>query len=509
MNGFSRAQGDVARTLKKIIFVLLIDGFVLGGAELVAWLVGPPYHVEVVQRERLHRPKSPGEHRIFVYGESTIFGLPYEARNSTANWLQVILGGVLPGQPVRVINFGRPGRGSYHILDALEQTLHYQPDLVVLCVGHNEFLPWSHRFVQRPAQRWCHFHSHVCRNLSEAVNRYQSRREQGREYCGIPVGTLLHDQILATYRNNMAEMVATAQRNGVPVVLCVPACNLAGQPPMQAQNPPSLVPTEVRAIENLVQDLSRAREQHLADAELLRRPAAYDGTNAAVHFLRGNLLDLTGRHEEAYQAYATARDDDSLPFRCQAQQIVDLRDLSQRTGTPLVDLPAVFRAASGGRAPGANLFVDACHPRPLGQYLMAKAIAQEIVASGQFHAEDNCWETLPSFEQCARQLYSEEEWRQQERVILCRQLERNSDRVVDETSFPPPLSPQSDLEWSALRVLASWRCGRHSEARQSWSRFQPTEIKALALITQHWPAQVQHFWDEMLSFIQPDSLDRN
>jgi hypothetical protein len=509
MNGSSRAQGRVGRTLKKIVFLLLIDGLVLGGAELVARLASPPYHVEVVRKERLQRPKSAGEKRIFVYGESTVFGLPYEARNSTTCWLEAILAGVLPGEPVRVINFGRPGRGSYHILDALEQTLPYQPDLVVLCVGHNEFLPWSHRLVQRPVQRWCYFHSHVYRNLFEAVSRYQSRRDPGRAYCGIPVGTPLRDQILTTYRKSMAEMVAAAQRRGVPVVLCVPACNLAAQPPMQAQNPPSLDPNEVQQIESLIQDLSRARQNQQSSAELLSRAAAYEGTNATVHFLRGNLLDLAGQHVEAYQAYAKARDDDSMPFRCQAQQIVDLRDLSRRTGTEFVDLPEIFRAASDGRAPGANLFVDACHPRPLGQYLMAKAIAQAVITSRLLGAAGGCWENLPSFEQCARQFYSEEEWRQQERAILCRQLERNSDRAVDETRFPPPLAPTTDLEWSALRVLACWRCGRQIEARQNWSRFRPTELKALEIIAEHWPAQVQHFWSEMLGFLQSDAADRN
>src|SRR5207253_1062258 len=120
-------------------------------------------------KEQLRRPKGPGERRIFVYGESTIYGFPYDAANSTACWLKVMLRDVAPGESVRVINFGRPGRGSYHLNAALEQTLRYQPDLVVLCVGHNEFLPWSHRFVQRPVQRWFYFHSHVYRSLSETV----------------------------------------------------------------------------------------------------------------------------------------------------------------------------------------------------------------------------------------------------------------------------------------------------------------------------------------------------
>src|SRR5206468_8917875 len=126
-NGSRRAQGWVARTLKKTVFLLLIDGFLLGGAELAARLIDPPYHVDVVRNEHLQRRKAPGEKRIFVYGESTIFGFPYEANNSTACWLNVLLRGVLPGESVRVINFGRPGRGSYHLLDALEQTLRYQP----------------------------------------------------------------------------------------------------------------------------------------------------------------------------------------------------------------------------------------------------------------------------------------------------------------------------------------------------------------------------------------------
>jgi len=54
-------------------------------------VIGPQYHMVVVRKERLDLPKKPGEKRVFVFGESTIYGWPYGPSNSTARWLELTL----------------------------------------------------------------------------------------------------------------------------------------------------------------------------------------------------------------------------------------------------------------------------------------------------------------------------------------------------------------------------------------------------------------------------------
>src|SRR5262245_37873440 len=218
------------RRFRKCVFALLLNLVLLGLAEALAWIFSPPYYVPVAREAGLARAKAPGEKRVFLYGESTIYGWPYGPRNSTACWLDQILKAVLPGENVRTINFGRPGRGTPHLRDALEHTLAYQPDVVVLCIGHNEFLPWTHQFVEGPLHGWTYFHSHLYRTAHEAHLRLRRKRDAAN-YAGLPPGTPVHDRILTSYHQQMEAMLTAARDRGVRALLCVPGCNLAEQPP--------------------------------------------------------------------------------------------------------------------------------------------------------------------------------------------------------------------------------------------------------------------------------------
>src|SRR5262245_12833784 len=206
------------RRLRMLLFVLVIDAGFLGLAELVARFAAPVYYTEVIRAERLTRAKKPGEKRVFVYGESTIFGFPYGPRNGTARWLQSILDDVAPGEQVRVVNFGKPARGSDHLSEALERTIGLDPDAVVLCLGHNEFLPRSLSFVEGGVHRWCYFHVHLYRIGYEGLCRLQQWRRSGAAtaYAGIPPRGELHAQVTAHYRANVERMLALARSRGVP-----------------------------------------------------------------------------------------------------------------------------------------------------------------------------------------------------------------------------------------------------------------------------------------------------
>ena len=58
--------------------------------------------------------------------------------------------------------------------------------------------------------------------------------------------------------------------------------------------------------------------------------------------------------------------------------------VSERTGSPLVDLPALF-AGSGKDA--RTLFIDEIHPTAAGQALIASALRDALVDAGRFTPE--------------------------------------------------------------------------------------------------------------------------
>ncbi|MGH7200101.1 MAG: GDSL-type esterase/lipase family protein, partial [Planctomycetaceae bacterium] len=109
------------------------------------------------------RTKADREFRIFVLGGSTVQGSPYSIPTSFTTWLELELDAADPRRDWEVVNCGGVSYASYRLVPILEEVLRYEPDLIIVCTGHNEFL--EHRtyghIPQTPAvlavpQRWVH-----------------------------------------------------------------------------------------------------------------------------------------------------------------------------------------------------------------------------------------------------------------------------------------------------------------------------------------------------------------
>ncbi len=87
---------------------------------------------------RVHKP--PDTLRVFCFGESTTYGHPFDGRTAFPRWLGDLLKAACPAKTAEVINAGGISYASYRIVHLVREALAYQPDLMVICMGHNEFL---------------------------------------------------------------------------------------------------------------------------------------------------------------------------------------------------------------------------------------------------------------------------------------------------------------------------------------------------------------------------------
>ena len=91
-------------------------------------------------REEFEATPRKGERRIFVLGGSTVQGRPFSIDTSFAKWLELRLNAEQTGHEYRAINCGGISYASYRLRPVLKEVLNYDPDLIVLATGHNEFL---------------------------------------------------------------------------------------------------------------------------------------------------------------------------------------------------------------------------------------------------------------------------------------------------------------------------------------------------------------------------------
>ncbi len=90
------------------------------------------------------REKGPGTVRVFCFGGSAAAGWPHPPEETFTAYLQSALADALPHRDVEVLNFAAHAYASYRVQLIAEQALAFQPDLVVLYMGNNEFLEKRH-----------------------------------------------------------------------------------------------------------------------------------------------------------------------------------------------------------------------------------------------------------------------------------------------------------------------------------------------------------------------------
>jgi hypothetical protein len=296
----------------------------------------------------------------------------------------------------------------------------------------------------------------------------------------------------------MDGMVAAAQDRSIPVVMCVPGSNLSGQHPCGSPPADKLDPATMKTMQD-AETLSWLGEWRPGPEfdELFSKLCAA-GFDAQAHFLAGKRLEEEGRYDAACEEFIRSRDRDLLSMRCKTEEAEILRELAARRDVPLVDLPAMFRAANEGRAPGLSLFPDAMHPRPIGQYMMAVAIARQICASGILApAEEWKWDRVPSFETCARKVHTEEEWREKDRLALNALLKDWPAQAAEFAKTLPPLIASPDPEWTAFRTLALLKADRAEPARTLWATLTPAQQETARAAATKWAEPAHQSWDEL------------
>jgi hypothetical protein len=85
------------------------------------------------------KTKNRNTYRIVCLGSSSMFGTPYEMNANIAAIVRKQLRHLFPEKDIEVINLGASAINSNVILDLFKNIINFQPDLVLVYMGHNEF----------------------------------------------------------------------------------------------------------------------------------------------------------------------------------------------------------------------------------------------------------------------------------------------------------------------------------------------------------------------------------
>jgi tetratricopeptide (TPR) repeat protein len=350
--------------------------------------------------ESFPRLKPPGQFRVFALGGSTVQGEPYGIETSFTTWLELSLCSAEPDRTWDVVNCGGLSYASYRLLPILEEVLRYDPDLIIVYTGQNEFLEErTYRSFKR-LPGWI-YSIHGLLDNSRTYNFARKvllmntgRTRADRDVLPADVEALLdfkggleeyrrddalRDAVMAHFELNLRRMKFLCDEAGVPLILVNPVCNLSDARPFKSQHRDSLDPRELEEFDRLMaESYGRSSSDLPGSVRRLRKAVEIDNQYAEARYELGKCLESLGRFEEARDHFLAAKDLDVCPLRILESMNESVLQVAADTDTPLVDFRRLIEDRSQGRIPSGEWLVDHVHPGFEGHKLLAHSLFEQM-----------------------------------------------------------------------------------------------------------------------------------
>lgn len=170
--------------------------------------------------DELSVPKPPGQKRILVLGDSSVFGSGVViSQTFSARLEQSLNGGSLqPPRPVEVINAGVPAYTTYQSLVILRQARHLQLDGLVIYSMNSDMMAaqgGADALLQDDIRQ-------MGRAQARALGMMSWLRYGLSLLRPIPTITRIHRVSMEEYAENLSEMIDLAEADGLRTVLVIP-----------------------------------------------------------------------------------------------------------------------------------------------------------------------------------------------------------------------------------------------------------------------------------------------
>jgi len=345
--------------------------------------------------------KRPNTKRVFMLGESTMAGFPFDYNATAPRLLHDRLAQLLPQYNIEVVNVGLSAINSYTSLDFIKELVNYQPDAFVLYLGHNEFYGAMGIGSTEYLGQWRWLvnsylqmrHSRLfllVRDAAVAVLNFFRPSVTPRE--STLMEAMVREKIIpyqskdyriarGNYEENLKDIIAVARDHHVPIIVSTLVSNIRDQEPLQASFSENISDeAKLRWNNAFAQGKSQKASGNFKEAIVhLQDAIGIDSGNADAHFQLAACFDTLGAYPEAKREYGKARDYDGLRFRASSEFNVLIRSICRQEYIPVADAELGFEQQSSHGLVGANLMLEHLHPNFDGYFLLAKTFFQAFV----------------------------------------------------------------------------------------------------------------------------------
>ena len=301
------------------------------------------------------REKSQNTRRIFVLGGSDVMGFPFLAQGSFAQFLSLGLKSLDPEHDYQVVNLGGFGYASYRVLRVFKDALNFEPDLMIVMTGHNEFLekreysaPEKITRLQKKLSRYkiyCLLKAMVFRIHKAPAKPLIATEVKWEHFTLDPE---MRAKIIEHYKFNINQMASLAAEKKVPLLMLTLPVNLRDFPPFHSEHRKDLGAGELAEWNNYFAESEKllSEKQFAEAATILKKEIEIDPEYALSYFQLGQCLLKVGPEQDAIYAFEFALEKDAWQVRALPEFNNAIRGLS--APTHVLDLEAIFERAKPG-----------------------------------------------------------------------------------------------------------------------------------------------------------------
>jgi lysophospholipase L1-like esterase len=315
--------------------------------------------------------KKANSFRVFVLGESSAQGFPYDPMGSFPRYIRRRLELIYPNTEIEVVNISMTAVNSYTLLDLIPGVLDQKPDLILIYAGHNEFygalgvgsievgssrtvvnlILYLNKFkITQFARNAIHWASSIFLSDNNRSSGTLMSRMAKDKY--ILLNSKVYNAGLQQFKENFTDILRSINDKGVPVILGRQVSNLKDQKPFISVNTPGY--------KNADQVYEEARDD-----------------------LKNNNI------AKADSLFRLAKDLDALRFRAPEKMNKIIDDLGKEFHVATIPIDSLFDSASPEGIVGDNLIVDHLHPNVKGYQLIGKAFYDSMEKMGYLPKTEN------------------------------------------------------------------------------------------------------------------------
>ena len=358
----------------------------------------PPALARTPAPQRMAVKKPPDTYRIFVFGESAAMGDP-DPSYGAWRYLQVLLRERFPGTKFEVICVAMTAIDSDVILPMARECARRDGDLWIIYMGNNEMVgPFGGGTVfgsRAPGVDLIRADlaiktTRIGQLLNSLMQLWERHSSAPKTWQGLEMfkgHQLRYDDPnrLRAYENfkiNLEDILRAGRNARVPVILSTVGSNLKDCAPFASLHAADLSETQKAQWDGIYQE-GIALESAGKFPEALEKYAqasAIDPQYAELHFRAGRCQLALTNDAQALREFELARDYDALAFRADTrinQIIKDAADTNAGQGVYFLDAARMLAQNSPEKIPGNELFYEHVHLNFDGNYLLARAFAEQ------------------------------------------------------------------------------------------------------------------------------------